>query len=97
MFFQLLTDAGIEIPSPEYKFLADRKFRFDYAWVEQKVALEVEGGIWLGNKSRHFSGKGILNDMEKYNLAVVNGWRLIRIDPDRLAGIYLINILKQVL
>ena len=97
LFFQLLTDNGISIPEQEYKFHETRKFRFDYAWLEKKIALEIEGGVWLGNKSRHFSGVGILKDMEKYNLAAIKGWRLIRIDPSRQLSKYLIDTLQQVL
>ena len=30
--------------TPEYRFHPTRKWRFDYAWPENKIALEVEGG-----------------------------------------------------
>jgi hypothetical protein len=45
------------------------------------VALEVEGGVWMRGKSGHSSGKGILRDMEKQNIAVANGWRVLRLTP----------------
>jgi len=60
----------------EYKFLSDRNFRFDFAWPEKKIALEVEGGTWT--ISRHTTGKGFEADCLKYNLAAVEGWRIIR-------------------
>lgn len=40
------------------------------------IAVEIEGGIWtLG---RHSRGKGMENDMIKYNAAAELGWRVLR-------------------
>lgn len=60
----------------EYKFLADRRFRFDIAIPKYKIAIEYEGGIY--KNSRHTRPLGYAKDTEKYNLAVINGWRLLR-------------------
>lgn len=64
----------------EYKFLDDRKFRFDIAIPKYKIAIEFEGAIY--NNGRHTRGKGYANDCKKYNLAVLNGWRLLRYTTD---------------
>jgi len=61
---------------PQYKFHPTRKFRFDFALVKEKIAIEYEGGTW--GKSRHTSGKGYANDVVKYRLAVLLGWKLLR-------------------
>lgn len=74
-------EIGVE-PVKEYQFHTQRKWRFDYAFVEAKVALEVEGGVHTGG--RHIRPKGFLGDMEKYNTAATLGWRLLRTTPDRL-------------
>ena len=66
----------------EFSFHPERKWRFDYAVPERKVALEVEGGVWTGG--RHTSSKGFLNDMEKYNTATVMGWKVVRTTPKDL-------------
>jgi hypothetical protein len=60
----------------EFKFLENRKFRFDFAWPDKKVAVEVEGGVY--SNSRHTSGSGFTKDCEKYNLAAANGWSVYR-------------------
>lgn len=60
----------------EYKFIHDRRFRFDIAVPEIKVAIEYEGGIFTGG--RHLRSTGYANDCKKYNLAVKHGWRLFR-------------------
>ena len=73
--------AGLPLPVEEWKFAATikRKWAFDYAWPDQLIALEVEGGIWMDG--RHVRGSGFMGDMEKYNCAALFGWRLIRVTP----------------
>jgi very-short-patch-repair endonuclease len=67
---------GLEVPQMEYKFLDQRRFRFDFAWVRKKIAVEVEGGVWVGG--RHTRGGGYSRDLEKYNLATLHGWKVYR-------------------
>ena len=75
------SDLGVECVK-EYRFHSTRKWRFDYAIPEHKIAIEVEGGVWTGG--RHTSPKGFLGDMEKYNTATVMGWRVLRTTPEDL-------------
>lgn len=60
----------------EYKFLEDRKFKFDFAIPHLKIGVEYEGLI--SNKSRHTTLTGYSKDCEKYNLAQINGWTVLR-------------------
>ena len=73
---------GIETPKTEYRFDPKRKWRFDYVWEAQKVAVEIEGGVWTGG--RHIRGLGFLKDMEKYNRAGQLGFRIFRFTPQEL-------------
>src|SRR3990172_7771058 len=66
----------------EYKFYPTRKWKFDFANPNLKIAIEQEGGVWISG--RHNRGKGFLNDMEKYNSATVMGWRVLRYPPDKM-------------
>ncbi|MDD4291974.1 MAG: hypothetical protein PHX51_07065 [Clostridia bacterium] len=72
---QALTLLGVEHVR-EYKFLHDRRFRFDLAIPAKKIAVEFEGGIY--SNGRHTRGKGYANDAKKYNLATMHGWKLLR-------------------
>lgn len=85
------TDLKVECVK-EYKFHPTRRWRFDYAIPEHKIALEVEGGVWTGG--RHTSPKGFLNDIEKYNTATLMGWRVFRTTPDDLYKSATINLVK---
>lgn len=72
--------AKLPEPVPEYKIVPNRKFRWDYAWPDLKLAVEVNGGIWV--QSGHSSGTGIARDAEKLNLAVLEGWRVLVFTKD---------------
>jgi len=61
----------------EHKFHPVRKWRFDFAHMESKTAIELEGGV--GNRSRHTATAGYIKDCEKYNTATALGWRVFRI------------------
>ncbi len=77
----------------EYRFDPARKWRFDFAHVESRVAIELEGGTqkkpWHP-RGRHVRHDGFVRDCEKYNRATSLGWRVYRIpgggelerDPD---------------
>lgn len=64
----------------EYKFHDVRKWRFDYAFPDQKVAVEVDGAVWT--QGRHTRGAGYVNDLEKLNTAASMGWLILRITTD---------------
>ena len=67
------SDLKIEVVK-EYLFHPTRKWRFDYAIPDHKIALEVEGGVWTGG--RHTRPQGFLSDIEKYNAGTLLGWRI---------------------
>ena len=69
-------------PEPEYKFYSARKWRFDWAFVSKKIAIEVEGNAWnVKGGGRHNQDA----DLEKYNQAALLGWRVLRFSPGMLA------------
>ena len=61
---------------PEYRFDAERRWRFDFAFPLLRIALEVEGGAWT--RGRHTRPMGFLKDMEKYNTYTLLGIYLLR-------------------
>jgi very-short-patch-repair endonuclease len=63
----------------EYRFHPTRKWRFDFAWPAQKVAVEVEGGVY--GRGRHVRPAGFIADCEKYNTAAHDGWLVLRFVP----------------
>lgn len=88
---------------PEFYFSTERLYRFDYAIPitrdsgELKIAIEQEGGIWAKGNSGHSSGTGIQRDMDKNNLALSQGWVIIRRTPDQMCTSETIELIKSVI
>lgn len=59
-----------------------RRFRFDLAWPDVWLAVEVDGGGFVGG--RHGNGRGIESDAEKVSLATALGWRVMRVTPTQV-------------
>ena len=81
---RLLNGTSIPAPEREYPFAAQmgRRFRFDFAWPQTKVFVEVEGGEWV--VGRHNRPRGFNRDAEKYNLATLLGWVGLRFTGEML-------------
>ena len=70
--------AGLPEPEREYQFAKSigRRWRFDFAYVDCKWGIEVDGGVYSGG--RHTRGSGFTKDCEKMNSAAILGWRVLR-------------------
>ncbi len=69
-------------PARELRFHPKRKWSFDFAWPVNRLAVEVEGGVWQGG--RHTTGAGFSEDCVKYNEAALLGWTVIRVTADHI-------------
>ncbi|WP_025820668.1 endonuclease domain-containing protein [Shewanella marina] len=90
LFTQQLKALKLPVAEREFRFHPRRRWRFDFAWPELKLAVEVEGGIeshgkprtingkQVQLKSRHLTAKGFQEDCVKYNAAAVMGWKVLR-------------------
>lgn len=75
-------DHSIPQPTYEFVFAPPRKWRFDLAWPEHKLALEVQGGLFVGGG--HNRGAYMVQEHEKRNRAALNGWRILYVQPKEL-------------
>lgn len=68
-----------ELPQPvaEYRFHPTRMWRWDFAWPELKLAVELDGRGKDGGMGAHQSITGQRRDHEKGNAAVLLGWRVL--------------------
>lgn len=76
-FYKWVISEDLPTPTREVTFAYPRRWRFDFGWQEHKVAVEIDGGIWI--KGRHSRGKGIIADCEKAEAAHRFGWRVYRV------------------
>jgi hypothetical protein len=100
-------ERGLPPVSTEFKFAShiryedkrgierSRQWAFDFAWPIHKIALEVEGGIWLGGG--HNRGRGMTKDMRKYNTATILGWRIIRVEPKEICMAETVNMIRALM
>lgn len=78
LFADIIGAFGLPTPSREHEFDPDRKWRFDFAWIDQKIAVEIHGGRYhRGNMDK---------DYEKQNAAVRQGWRVFVFSSSMLAS-----------
>ena len=65
--------------TPEFRFDPDRRWRADFAHVESRTLIEIEGGIFLAGGGRHNRPQGFAADIEKYLEAALAGWHVLRL------------------
>lgn len=93
--------SGLPIPVAEYRFddrvtmRTQRRWRFDWAWPDRKVALEVNGGVFMQGK--HSRGIGQLKDFEKWSEAATQGWRIIHATPAQLESAETLDWIRRCL
>lgn len=81
----------------EYRFHCARKWRFDFALTFPKIAIEIEGGVWVTGGGGHNRSQAFLDDMEKYNWAGAFGWKVLRFTPKQVLDGTAIEFIKRVL
>lgn len=86
---------GLPTPTVEHRFHKVRRWCFDLAWLDQRVALEVDGGIWTGG--RHVRPLGYRKDVEKLNHATLAGWRVLRAVPEQVKSGEALGWVRQLL
>ena len=80
IFAAQLDAVGLDGYVREYQAIPGRRFRFDFCWVKERLAVEIQGGTY--SRGAHARPLGIKRDYEKGNLAVQFGWRVLQFDAD---------------
>ena len=92
-FLLLCQRAGLPTPILECVFHPPRKWRFDVAFVREKLAVEIQGGIFISG--RHTRGVSFIKDMEKANSAAILGWRIIYRSPKDFLSNETVEIVRR--
>lgn len=94
VFFRLIKDNPF-MPDPveEFKFHPVRKWRVDICWPDQKLAVEIEGGVW--SCGRHIHPTGFMNDKEKYNMLSIFGYHLLRFTPQEIESCEAYDVIRE--
>lgn len=64
----------------EHRFHDTRKWRFDIAFPVVKLAIEIDGGLFVDGG--HSRGRARIKDMERDIAANLLGWLVVRMPPE---------------
>ena len=68
----------------EFRFHPERKWRADFAHIESRTLIEIEGGIYI--QGRHNRAAGFIADTEKYLEAFLAGWAVVRLTTAQITA-----------
>lgn len=87
---QQITDANLPVPRLEHYPILDRDFRLDFAWVDRKLYVEVQG------MAHRIKGK-FRADIEKRALLTLAGWRGLEVGGAEIRSGKAIEWIKELL
>ena len=90
-----LSAIGLDGFVRESRAIPERRFRFDFAFVPERVLIEIQGGTW--NRGAHSRGAGLARDYEKLNLSTSNVWRVLQFDTNMIKSGEAIRMAEQIL
>lgn len=82
-------------PAREFLFHPNRMWRFDFAFPQKLIGIEIEGGTWTDG--RHSRGSGYEKDLAKYNTAARMGWVILRYTTQMVMSGEAINDVLEVI
>lgn len=77
-----LRASGVVGYEREFRFHPTRKWRVDFMFTDQRLAVEVEGAIYRGGG--HTTATGLKRDIDKSNALMLMGYRLLRVHGDQV-------------
>ena len=95
LFAMQLDSAGLTGYVREYAAIPGRKFRFDFAFLRERLLVEINGGTYNGGA--HSRGVGLNRDYEKGNLAVVNNWRVLSFDTKQVKSGAALEVVEKLI
>ena len=80
-----LKPEGVPMPEREHRFHETRKWRFDLAWPQIRLAVEIQGGSFVGGGHNRAGQQA--KDYEKLNEAQRQGWRVLQFNTMQLKDV----------
>ena len=87
--------AGLPFPERQFRFCPTRRWRADFAYVAERILIEVDGGAYVGG--RHTRGQGFEADCEKTSTAAALGFRVIRLTGRMVKSGLAVELIRQAL
>lgn len=98
-----IKEAGLPEPQRELKFHTNEhqlfekrgSWRFDLYYRDLMLGIECDGGVF--SRGRHVRPQGFIDDAEKLNAALVEGWSVLRFTIDMIEDGSALTILQAML
>jgi very-short-patch-repair endonuclease len=90
-----LREAGLSEFRRNARFVAGRRYEADFWFPELRLALEVDGGVFLP-RGGHTSGVGYTNDRERDVEATLQGILTVRYTSEQVKSGYAIETFQQI-
>ena len=81
----------------EFVFHPERKWRADFAHLESKTLIEIEGGLFIKGGGRHNRAAGFIADATKYVEAFLAGWNVVRLTEAQITAPLIERLIHRVL
>lgn len=94
MFESQLTRSGVTGWVREHKFHGSRNWRFDFAWLDEMLAVEINGGTFRAKGGAH-TGAGFRRDCVKGMAAIELGWTVITVMPEHVRQGRALQVLEK--
>jgi hypothetical protein len=78
--------ANLPAWEPHFYFCPGRRWNFDFAWPDCKVACEINGGTFLPAKHGHTNGAHLHGEYEKLNAGQTMGWIVLQFDTKHVSA-----------
>lgn len=86
---------GLPTPTLQVALIPGRRFRWDVVFPEQKVAVELQGGVFANG--RHTRGAGFESDCEKAALGQIAGYICLSLTPGMVESGLALTLIEQAL
>jgi very-short-patch-repair endonuclease len=80
LLFEHIRLTNLPEPVAQYRAIPGRRFAWDFAWINHRLLVEVNGGTFAPERMGHSTGSGLQRDYLKNNIAVAHGWRVLYFD-----------------
>ena len=87
--------AGLPSGHGQARIIPGRGFVFDRVWPAQRVAVEVQGGLYINGA--HSRGSGVERDCLKASMAAALGWRVLPVSKAMIESGQAVELIAQAL
>lgn len=80
----------------EFVFHPERRWRADFAHIESRTLIEIEGGIYINGGGRHNRAAGFIADADKYLAAFLAGWSVVRLTEKQITAANIERLIRHI-